>query len=152
VRPHLAIDYAAPHGTPVLAVADGVVLSAGWNGGNGKSVLIRHRAGYKTMYNHLSRIPPDIRKGTRVRQKQMIGYVGSTGLSTGPHLDYRVIKDGNFVNPLTQKFIPGDPIPASRQAAFRRHRDQLLDELRSPTDSLRQRTNGSQPPDREADS
>jgi len=152
VRPHLAIDYAAPHGTPVLAVADGVVLSAGWNGGNGKSVLIRHRAGYQTMYNHLSRIPPDIRKGTRVRQKHVIGYVGSTGLSTGPHLDYRVTKDGNFVNPLTQKFIPGDPIPASRQAAFRRHRDQLLDELRSPTDSLRQRTNGSQPPDREADS
>ena len=160
VRPHLAIDYAAPHGTPVLAVADGVVLSAGWDGGNGKTVLIQHRAGYKTMYNHLSRIPPDIRKGTRIRQKHVIGYVGSTGLSTGPHLDYRVIKDGNFVNPLTQKFIPGDPIPAALQAAFRRHRDQLFHELQSPTGtaaplptgSPRQRINGSQPPDRKADS
>ena len=131
VRPHLAVDYAAPHGTPIWAVADGVVLSAGWNGGNGKSVLIQHRGGYRTMYNHLSRIPPGIRNGTRAQQKQVIGYVGSTGLSTGPHLDYRVIKDGHFVNPLTQKFIPGDPIPGSEQAAFRSLRDRLLHQLRS---------------------
>ena len=132
VRPHLAVDYAAPHGTPIWAVADGVVLSAGWNGGNGKSVLIQHRGGYRTMYNHLSRIPSNIRKGTRVQQKQVIGHVGSTGLSTGPHLDYRAIKDGHFVNPLTQKFIPGDPIPQSRQATFRSLRDRLLVEVRSP--------------------
>jgi murein DD-endopeptidase MepM/ murein hydrolase activator NlpD len=134
VRPHLAIDYAAPHGTPVWAVADGTVLSAGWDGGSGKSVLIQHRGGYRTMYNHLSRIPPGIRKGARVRQKQVIGYVGSTGLSTGPHLDYRVIKDGRFVNPLAQKFIPGDPIPASRLAAFRQLRDRLVRDLRSATE------------------
>ncbi len=133
VRPHLAIDYAAPQGTPVRAVADGAVLSAGWNGGNGKSVLIQHRGGYRTMYNHLSTIPPGIRNGSRVRQKQVIGTVGSTGLSTGPHLDYRVIKDGHFVNPLTQKFIQGDPVPASRQAAFRQLRERLLQEVRSPT-------------------
>ncbi|HET7854176.1 MAG TPA: M23 family metallopeptidase [Candidatus Methylomirabilis sp.] len=133
VRPHLAIDYAAPHGTPVRAVADGAVLSAGWNGGNGKSVLIQHRGGYRTMYNHLSTIPPGIRNGTRVQQKQVIGTVGSTGLSTGPHLDYRVIKDGHFVNPLIQKFIQGDPIPSSKQAAFRSLSDRLLQEVRSPT-------------------
>jgi len=132
VRPHLAIDYAAPHGTPVWAVADGVVLSAGWNGGSGKSVLIQHRGGYRTMYNHLSTVAREIRKGARVQQKKVIGYVGSTGLSTGPHLDYRVIKDGHFINPLTQKFIPGDPIPQSQQAAFRSLRDQLLVEVRSP--------------------
>jgi murein DD-endopeptidase MepM/ murein hydrolase activator NlpD len=134
VRPHLAIDYAASHGTPVWAVADGTILSAGWDGGSGKSVLIQHRGGYRTMYNHLSRIPPGIRKGARVRQKQVIGYVGSTGLSTGPHLDYRVIKDGRFVNPLAQKFIPGDPIPASRLAAFRQLRDRLVRDLRSATE------------------
>lgn len=131
VRPHLAVDYAAPYGTPVWAVADGMVLSAGRKGGNGKSVLIRHRLGYRTMYNHLSRFARGIRKGARVRQKQVIGYVGSTGLSTAPHLDYRVIKGGRFVNPLTQKFIPGDPVPKSRQAAFRRVRDWLLEELHS---------------------
>ena len=131
VRPHLAIDYAAPHGTRVWAVADGVVLSARWKGGNGKSILIQHRMGYRSMYNHLSRYAKGIRKGARVRQKQVIGYVGSTGLSTGPHLDYRVIKNGRFVNPLTQKFIPGEPIPKSRRARFRRLRDQLLDDLHS---------------------
>ncbi len=131
VRPHLAVDYAAPHGSRVWAVADGVVLSARWKGGNGKSILIQHRMGYRSMYNHLSRYAKGIRKGARVRQKQVIGYVGSTGLSTGPHLDYRVIKNGRFVNPLTQKFIPGEPIPKSRRARFRQLRDQLIQQLES---------------------
>ncbi len=149
VKPHLAVDYAAPHGTPVWAVADGVVLSAGRNGGNGKSILIQHRLGYRTMYNHLSRFARRIRKGARVRQKQVIGYVGSTGLATGSHLDYRVIKNGRFVNPLTQKFIPGDPIPKSQRARFRRLRDQLVKQLQStPTPA----TARSQPRHPEADS
>ncbi len=138
VRPHLAIDYAAPVGTPVWSVADGVVLSAGWNGGNGKSVLIEHRGGYQTMYNHLSGFARGIRPGVHVRQKQVVGYVGSTGLATGPHLDYRVTKNGRFVNPLSQKFIPGDPIPASQTGEFERLRDSLLHQLaddpRSMTD------------------
>ena len=132
VRPHLAVDYAASHGTPVWAVADGVVLSAGWNGGNGNQILIKHRMGYRTMYNHLSRFARGIRKGARVRQQQVIGYVGSTGLSTGPHLCYRVIKDGRFVNPLTQRFIPGDPIPKAQRARFEERRDHLLRKLHSP--------------------
>ncbi|MFQ5656346.1 MAG: M23 family metallopeptidase [Candidatus Methylomirabilales bacterium] len=132
IRPHLAVDYAAHNGTPVWAVAGGVVLKAGWDGGSGKSVLIKHRLGYRTMYNHLSRFAKGIRKGVRVRQKQVIGYVGSTGLSTGPHLDYRVIKNGRFVNPLTQKFIPGNPIPKSKRAEFRRLRARLLHQLQSP--------------------
>jgi murein DD-endopeptidase MepM/ murein hydrolase activator NlpD len=117
-RPHLAIDYGAPVGTPVWAVADGSVTAAGWQGGNGISVTLRHRSGYSTMYNHLSRLGAGVRPGARVSQKQIIGYVGSTGLSTGPHLDYRIAKHGQFVNPLGEKFIPGEPIPAADRAAF----------------------------------
>src|SRR5262245_653617 len=112
VRPHLAIDYAAPVGTPVRAVAHGVVARAGWDGGNGISVQLRHTQGYETMYNHLSRLGAGVRGGSRVTQRQVIGYVGATGLATGPHLDYRVARAGRFVNPLQERFIPGDPIPA----------------------------------------
>ncbi len=131
VRPHLAIDYAAPQGTPIWAVADGTVEFAGWHGGNGYTVTLRHRANFKTMYNHLSRFARGIRPGAPVTQRQVIGYVGSTGLSTGPHLDYRILKDGRFVNPLKQTFLPGKPIPASARAVFLEARDALLEELRS---------------------
>jgi murein DD-endopeptidase MepM/ murein hydrolase activator NlpD len=126
-RPHLAVDYGAPIGTPVRAVADGVVTQTGWNGGYGLSIMLRHARGYETMYNHLSRI--DVRRGARVRQRQVIGRVGSTGLSTGPHLDYRVRKGGVFVNPLGEKFIPGSPVPAHRREAFSVHVDALLERL-----------------------
>jgi murein DD-endopeptidase MepM/ murein hydrolase activator NlpD len=118
VRPHLAVDYAAPVGTPVRAVADGTVLRAGWNGGNGIQVHLRHHAGYETMYNHLSRLAPHLRPGTPVDQRQVIGYVGSTGLSTGPHLDYRVKKNGRFVNPLSEKFVPGQPLDGAERSRY----------------------------------
>ena len=118
VRPHLAVDYAAPVGTPVRAVADGTVLAAGWNGGNGIQVHLRHRSGYETEYNHLARLGPGLRAGTRVSQRQVIGYVGSTGLSTGPHLDYRVAKNGRFVNPLGERFIPGEPLAGEDHRRF----------------------------------
>jgi murein DD-endopeptidase MepM/ murein hydrolase activator NlpD len=118
VRPHLAVDYAAPVGTPVRAVADGTVLVAGWNGGNGIQVHLRHHAGYETIYNHLSRLGPGVRAGSRVTQRQVIGYVGSTGLSTGPHLDYRVAKNGRFVNPFNEKFIPGQPLDGAEHGRF----------------------------------
>jgi len=118
VRPHLAIDYAAPVGTPVWAVADGVVEHAGWKGGNGIQVLLRHKGGYRTYYNHLSRVAKGLRPGVRVQQKQVIGQVGSTGISTGPHLDYRVSHNGKFVNPLNEKFAPGEPIPEAERARF----------------------------------
>jgi murein DD-endopeptidase MepM/ murein hydrolase activator NlpD len=131
VRPHLAIDYGAPVGTPVWAVADGQVTAAGWNGGNGISVTLRHRSGYSTMYNHLSRLGAGVRRGARVSQKQVIGYVGSTGLATGPHLDYRIAKHGRFVNPLSEKFIPGEPIPASERAAFLTRARDLMNRLQS---------------------
>jgi murein DD-endopeptidase MepM/ murein hydrolase activator NlpD len=127
LRPHLAVDYGAPVGTPVRAVADGVVTHAGWNGGYGLTVSLRHARGYETMYNHLSKV--DVRRGARVRQRQVIGRVGSTGLSTGPHLDYRVRKGGVFVNPLGEKFIPGSPVPAHRRQAFTVHVDALLERL-----------------------
>jgi murein DD-endopeptidase MepM/ murein hydrolase activator NlpD len=126
-RPHLAVDYGAPTGTPVRAVADGVVIQAGWNGGYGNSISLRHGRGYETMYNHLSKI--DVRPGQRVRQRQVIGRVGSTGLSTAPHLDYRVRKGGVLVNPLGEKFIPGAPVPAHRREAFTVHVDALLGRL-----------------------
>ena len=128
-RPHRAIDYAAPTGTPVRAVADGVVVKAGWDGGYGRAVRIRHRAGYQTLYAHLSRFGRGIRSGVRVSQRQVVGYVGSTGLSTGPHLHYEVIKGGRRVNPLGEKFIPGDPVPAGQRTQFQGHAASLIDRL-----------------------
>ncbi len=100
-RPHLGIDYAAPRGTPVYAAADGTVSFAGNRGGYGKHIRIRHGASYTTYYGHLHRIAKGIRSGARVTQGQFIGTVGSTGLSTGPHLDYRMKRGGDFVNPMT---------------------------------------------------
>lgn len=123
------MDYAAPVGTPVRAVAHGTVARAGWDGGNGISVHLRHAQGYETMYNHLSRLAPDVRAGARVTQRQVIGYVGSTGLSTGPHLDYRVRRQGRFVNPLSEKFVPGEPIAASERGAFLQHARALVRRL-----------------------
>jgi murein DD-endopeptidase MepM/ murein hydrolase activator NlpD len=127
LRPHLAIDYGAPTGTPVRAVADGTVAAAGWSGGNGISVILRHARGYQTMYNHLSAAA--VRPGQRVRQRDVIGRVGATGLATGSHLDYRVSRNGQFVNPLGEKFIPGAPVPPERRRAFRSHLAGLLERL-----------------------
>lgn len=127
LRPHLAVDYGAPTGTPVRAVADGTVAAAGWSGGNGISVTVRHARGYQTMYNHLSAAL--VRPGQRVRQRDVIGRVGATGLATGPHLDYRVSRNGQFVNPLGEKFIPGAPVPPEQRGAFRAHLAGLLDRL-----------------------
>jgi murein DD-endopeptidase MepM/ murein hydrolase activator NlpD len=129
VRPHLAVDYAAPPGTPVRAVADGTVVVAGWNGGNGIQVHLRHHAGYETVYNHLSRLGPGVRAGGRVSQRQVIGYVGSTGLSTGPHLDYRVAKNGRFVNPVDEKFIPGQPLDGAGRGRYLREARELVRRL-----------------------
>ena len=109
-KPHLGIDFAAPSGTPVWSVADGVVIKKGWKNGNGNMVTIRHPNGYETMYNHLSRYGKGIKVGNPVKQKDVIGYVGTTGLSTGPHLDYRMKKNGSFINPLKKKFPPGLPV------------------------------------------
>ena len=133
VRPHLGVDYGAPTGTPVIAVATGTVVSAGRSGGSGNMVRLRHTNGYETYYLHLSRFARGIRGGARVFQGQEIGYVGSTGLSTGPHLDYRMRKNGTFVNPLIEhrNLPPGDPVPDEHAAAFRAVRDAALARLGS---------------------
>jgi murein DD-endopeptidase MepM/ murein hydrolase activator NlpD len=124
-RPHFGVDYAAPPGTPIWAVADGTVTSCGWNSGFGNQVILRHMNGYMTYYGHLSGFGPGIRKGVRVRQKQVIGYVGSTGLSTGPHLDYRVAKDSQFRNPLKEIFPTGLPIERGEMETFHQRRDEM---------------------------
>lgn len=132
VRPHYGVDYAAPAGTPVWAVADGTVLFVGWNGGFGNQVIVRHMNGYKSYYGHLSRYGPGIRRGTFVRQKQIIGYVGSTGLSTGPHLDYRLTKDGRFINPLKGVFPGGHPIGKGDLEAFQKIKDEIVTLMTDP--------------------
>ena len=119
VRPHTAVDYAAPSGTPVHALGDGVVLSAGWgSGGAGKMIKIRHNSVYTTGYLHLRGFAKGIKAGTRVQQGQVIGYVGMTGSATGPHLDFRVWKNGTPVNPLTLDSPSGEPIKPENLAAL----------------------------------
>lgn len=115
---HYGVDYAAPSGTPVHAIGDGVVISAGWSGGGGNTVKIRHNSVYSTAYLHLKAYGSGIRTGTYVRQGDIIGYVGSTGLSTGPHLDFRVWKNNAPVNPLTLESPSVEPVKKEQMNAF----------------------------------
>jgi murein DD-endopeptidase MepM/ murein hydrolase activator NlpD len=133
-RAHLGIDYAAPTGAPVVAAAGGTVVSAGWSGGGGNMVHLRHASGFETYYLHLSAIGKGVRPGARVEQGQLIGRVGATGTATGPHLDYRLKKNGVFVNPLAEhrKLPPGEPIPAAQFAAFRARLDDTLRAMETP--------------------
>lgn len=117
-RPHLGVDYAAPIGTPVRAVGDGVIKSAGWKGGGGKVVQIRHNSTYQTNYMHLNGFAKGIRTGSRVKQGQVIGYVGTTGMSTGPHLHFEFYQAGRYIDPLGKKFPSADPVPSSELAQF----------------------------------
>lgn len=125
VRPHFGVDYAAPAGTPVATIGDGTVLFKGWVGGGGNCVKIRHNSVYTTVYMHLRGYGAGLQVGKRVRQGEVIGYVGSTGLSTGPHLDFRVYKNGSPVNPLTIESPPVDPIKPVYKDAFNHLRDSL---------------------------
>ena len=118
-KPHPAIDYAAPTGTPIKTVGDGVVVKATYNRFNGNYVKIRHPGSWVTMYNHMSRFGRGIKSGKKVRQGQVIGYVGSTGRSTGPHLDYRMYKNGRTVNPLRVKSPSVAPVSSEHMAAFK---------------------------------
>jgi len=109
-RPHHGVDYAAPTGTPVLSVGDGTVIKRAYSGGAGNMVKIKHNSVYTTAYLHLSKYAKGVTVGSRVKQGEVIGYVGSTGLSTGPHLDFRFYKNGSAVNPLTVEPPPSEPI------------------------------------------
>lgn len=128
-RSHPAIDYVAPIGAPVIAVASGVVTRAGWMNGGGNTVTIRHSNGYESNYLHLSKI--EVRAGQRVGQGTLVGKVGKTGLATGPHLDYRLKKNGQWVNPLTEhkKLPPGEPIAQQHLAAFHAAREGYVQQL-----------------------
>lgn len=128
-RPHHGTDYAAARGTPAVAVGDGTVYYRGRKGGLGNVVKIRHNGTYSTYYGHLSRFARGVTAGTRVKQGQVIGYVGSTGLSTGPHLHFEMIKNGTSINFLTLKVPSVGSVPASRLKAFKEKRDTVLTPL-----------------------
>ena len=118
VQPHTGVDYAAPAGTPVMTIGDGVVTSVKYEGAGGNTVRIRHNSVYSTAYLHLSKYAKGLKAGQRVRQGEVIGYVGSTGRSTGPHLDFRVWKNGTPINPLKMESPPAEPIKDSNKEAF----------------------------------
>jgi murein DD-endopeptidase MepM/ murein hydrolase activator NlpD len=125
-RPHLGVDYAAPIGTPVVAAGDGIVTFVGWKKGFGRYVEIRHTNGYITTYGHLSRYGRGIKRGAKVEQKDIVGYVGSSGYSTGPHLDYRVKINGRYANPLKMSLPSAAPIAKSCWGDFCESRDRLI--------------------------
>lgn len=129
-RAHHGVDYAAPTGTPVYAIGSGKVIAKGYQAnGGGNYVKIRHNSTYTTTYMHLSRFAKGLQVGDHVAQKEVIGYVGSTGLSTGPHLDFRVYENGKPINPLTIKSQPKKPISEANKAAFRIVCDSLVERL-----------------------
>ena len=129
-RPHHGVDYAAPAGTPVHAVADGTVTFRGWDkGGGGNTLKIKHAGNMETGYLHLKSFAKGIKVGSRVSQGQLIGYVGSTGASTGPHLDFRIKKNGTPIDPLKMVQEPAEPISSANKAAFEALRDRVVAEL-----------------------
>lgn len=128
-KPHTGVDYAAPAGTPVHAVADGTIIFADWGGGGGNTIKIRHAGGLQTGYLHLQKFASGIKEGVYVTQGQTIGYVGSTGTSTGPHLDYRIWQNGTPIDPLKITQQPSEPIGEKYKASFEAVRDRVIAEL-----------------------
>ncbi len=128
-RPHHGVDYAAPSGTHVHSVADGVVTFCGWGGGGGNTIKIKHAGNLMTGYLHLRGFAKGIRVGSHVSQGQLIGYVGSTGTSTGPHLDYRIWKNGKAIDPLKVPQEPAEPIAEEHKRRFEAVRDRVIAEL-----------------------
>ena len=133
VRPHTGVDYAAPKGTPVMTIGDGVVTSMKYEGAGGNTIRIRHNSVYSTAYLHLSGYAKGLKVGQRVRQGQVIGYVGSTGRSTGPHLDFRVWKNGTPINPLKMQSPPAEPLKESNREAF----EAACEKYRARIDTIR---------------
>ena len=118
VQPHYGVDYAAPTGTPVMTIGDGVVTSVKYEGAGGNTVRIKHNSVYSTAYLHLSKYAKGLKVGQRVRQGEVIGYVGSTGRSTGPHLDFRIWKNGSPINPLKMDSPPAEPLKGEHKTSF----------------------------------
>lgn len=136
-RPHYGIDYAAPRGTPVVALGDGKVLKANWHGGYGRFISIRHNSIYTTTYAHLSAYAKGIKPGVRVRQGEVIGYVGSSGLSTGAHLDFRVYKNDKPTDPLKMESPHANPVEQANMASFIKFMMKMKKELgQERTDSI----------------
>lgn len=132
-RPHHGVDYGAPVGTPVMTTADGVVVEAGRKGGEGNYIRVHHTMRIDTYYLHLSKFARGVKRGARVTQGQVIGYVGSTGLATGPHLDYRVNDNGVWLDPLKLKSISPDPLPVALTAEFHKNVRSLSPKLAAAT-------------------
>ena len=131
-RAHHGVDYAAPVGTPVYAIGSGKVIDKGYQAkGGGNYVKIRHNSTYTTTYMHLSKFAKGLKVGDMVKQKQVIGYVGSTGLSTGPHLDFRVYENGKPINPLTIKSQPKKPVSEANKEEFNVICDSLVNKLKA---------------------
>lgn len=130
-RAHHGVDYAAPVGTPVYAIGGGTVIAKGYQAnGGGNFIKIKHNGTYVTSYMHLSRFEKGLKVGKVVKQKETVGYVGSTGLSTGPHLDFRVFENGKPINPLTIKSQPKDPVSAENRSRFMILRDVVIQQLK----------------------
>lgn len=130
-RPHLGVDYVAPGGTPVSALGDGTVQFAGYKGANGNLVILRHPKGFLTYYGHLRKVRRGVRRGARVAQGDVIGYVGATGRATGPHLDFRMKKGNRFVNPFRVNVPRSGGIPKRLLADYNKRRSALEGELAS---------------------
>lgn len=128
---HFGTDYAAPKGTPIMTTANGTIVAASYTKNNGNFVKVRHNGTYTTQYLHMSKIKPGIRKGVYVKQGETIGYVGSTGLATGPHVCYRFWKNGKQVDPYKQELPPGDPIKKENEADYMIVKDSLMQILLS---------------------
>lgn len=147
-KPHFGVDYAASRGTPVYATGDGLVLAANYQSGNGNYVRIHHNKTYETYYLHLSGFAKGVRPGTRVSQGQMIGYVGSTGLSTGPHLCYRMKKGGHWINPRMLDLPAKEPISQNEIVVFNSLRDAYLSRMYEALNEGLDRTTVVQAPSR----
>lgn len=130
-RPHLGTDFAAPTGTPIMASGAGRVVHVGRKGGYGHTVIIEHNNRYRTLYAHMSRYADGLRNGSRVEQGEVIGYVGRSGLATGPHLHYEFLVEGNHYDPMSIDLPTGDPVPESQMTAFRQHTAGTLAQLQN---------------------
>jgi murein DD-endopeptidase MepM/ murein hydrolase activator NlpD len=127
---HTGVDWAAPSGTPIIAAGNGVVEKAGWAGGYGRQTVIQHANGYQTTYNHQSRMADGMEPGVKVRQGQVIGYVGSTGLSTGNHLHFEIAVNGTKVDPMRVRLPVGKVLRSDDLVAFKRERERIDDLLK----------------------